>query len=70
MSEIERAQLDRRSTKDRRKKFKLSHFFYRGEERRSFQERRSRSEKRNNWVRISKWSSVHLPNLKITKYLN
>ncbi len=32
MSEIKRAQLDRRSAKDRRKKFKLSHFFYRGEE--------------------------------------
>ena len=70
MSEIKREQLDRRSAKDRRKKFKLSHFFYKGEERRSLQERRSNPEKRTNWIRVSKWSSVHLTDLKIAKYLN
>ena len=70
MSEIKRAQLDRRSPKDRRKKFKLSHFFYRGEERRNLQERRSQAETRSNWVRVSKWSSVRLRDLKISKYLN
>ena len=70
MPEIKRAQLDRRSAKHRRKIFKLSHFFYRGKERRSLQERRSQAEKRSNWVRVSKWSSVHLSDLKIAKYLN
>ena len=70
MSETKRAQLDRRSAKDRRKKYKLSRFFYKGEERRSLQERRSNPEKRSNWVRVSNWSSVNLPGLKITKYLH
>ena len=27
-------------------------------------------ERRNDWVRIGKWSSVHLPDLKIANYLN
>jgi hypothetical protein len=32
-------------------------------------ERRTNAEKRENWVRISKWSSVPLNHLKISKYI-
>jgi hypothetical protein len=32
-------------------------------------DRRSQEERRDGWVRISKWSSVNLHGLKISKYL-
>jgi hypothetical protein len=64
-----RSYADRRSGKDRRKRLNLSRFFYRGSERRGQQERRSRVERRAGWVMISKWSSVFLRDLKISKYL-
>jgi hypothetical protein len=33
------------------------------------QDRRSQEERRDGWVRISKWSSANLPDLKISKFL-
>lgn len=69
MTEIARASIERRSGMDRRKLFSLSHFFYRGQERRTVEERRSQSERRSEWVRISKWSSAFLLDLKIAKFL-
>ena len=60
---------DRRSGKDRRRSISLNRFFYKGPERRVLQVRRSQEERRNGWVRIDKWSSAHLPVLKIAKFL-
>ncbi len=70
MSEINRAFLERRSGKDRRRVFSLHRFFYKGLERRAIQDRRSQEERRDGWVRINKWSSVNLHDLKISKYLH
>ena len=70
MPEINRTQLDRRSVKNRRKIFQLSHFLYRGKERRMLQERRSQLERRNKWVRVGKWSSMRIKELKFAKYLH
>ena len=60
---------DRRSTKDRRKAYRLARLLHRGSEQRSHQDRRSEAERRDGWVRITKWSSVHLKHLTISKYL-
>ena len=72
MNANDRAGVDRRSGKDRRKRFKLSSLLPGGRkrsERRSIPERRTVGERRKEWVRISKWSSVLLEKLKIAKYL-
>ncbi len=60
--------IDRRSLKDRRRPYHLSRLTYRGVERRD-QKRRSLGERRTGWVRVSKWSSVYLQDLKIGKFL-
>ena len=70
MSALKRDFFDRRSGKDRRRNISLHRFFYKGPERRVMQGRRSQEERRYGWVRIDKWSSVHLLDLKISKYLN
>ncbi len=70
MSAIKRASDERRSGKDRRRIFSLHRFFYNGPERRVLQNRRSQEERRDGWVRISKWSSVNLQDLKIAKYVH
>ena len=62
---------ERRSGKDRRGIFSLHRFFYRRSERRTaLHDRRLREERRDGWVRISKWSSVDLHDLKISRYLH
>jgi hypothetical protein len=70
MPAIKRAFSERRSGKDRRRIFSLHHFFYNGPERRVLQDRRSQEERRDGWVRISKWSSVNMRDLKIAKYVH
>ncbi len=60
---------DRRSGKDRRKGYRVGRFFYRGAERRRRKEQRSGVERRLEWVRISRWSSVFVSELKIAKFL-
>ena len=70
MYALKRDFFDRRSGKDRRRSISLHHFFYRGSERRVMQDRRSQEERRYGWVRVDKWSSVHLPDLKIAKFLH
>jgi len=56
--------------KDRRKIYNILRFFYNGPERRkALRDRRLQEERRDGWIRISKWSSVNLHNLKISKYL-
>jgi hypothetical protein len=61
---------ERRTGKDRRKVFSLYRFFHKGPERRkALSDRRAQEERRDGWIRISKWSSVNLQDLKISKYL-
>ena len=69
MSEIERAFTDRRSGKDRRKFFNLGRFRYEDQVRRAQQDRRSQQERRDGYVKIGKWSSVKMQDLKLAKYL-
>jgi len=70
MYALKRDFFDRRSGRDRRRNISLHRFFFKGPERRVMQFRRSQEERRNGWVRIDKWSSAHLPDLKIAKFLN
>ncbi len=60
---------DRRSGKSRRRIFRLYRSAYNGPDRRNLQDRRSQLERRDGYVRIDKWSSVNMHNLKISKYL-
>ena len=60
---------DRRSGKNRRRRFSLHRFHYKGPERRAKKDRRSRLERRDGYVKIDKWSSVNMRDLKIAKYL-
>jgi hypothetical protein len=62
---------ERRNGKDRRRIFSLHRFFHKGTERRkALQDRRMLEERRDGWIRISRWSSVNLHDLKISKYLH
>jgi hypothetical protein len=70
MSDTNRAYFERRSGKDRRRIFSFHRLFYKGSERRVLQDRRSQEERRTGWVRISKWSSANLQDLKIAKYVH
>ena len=71
MPEVFRKFPERRTGKDRRRIFNLHRFFYKGLERRkALKDRRSQEERRDGWVRISKWSSAKLHNLKISRYLH
>jgi hypothetical protein len=71
MPQVLRIIPERRAGKDRRRIFSLHRFFYKGSERRKVpQDRRLLEERRDGWVRISKWSSVNLQDLKIAKYVH
>jgi hypothetical protein len=48
----------------------LHRFFHKGPNKRVGQDRRSLEERRSGWVRLDKWSSVHLSDLKIAKFLH
>ena len=69
MFTLKRDNFDRRSGKDRRKNFSVYRLFHKGPDRRMSQDRRTQEERRDGWVRISRWSSAYLPDLKIAKYL-
>ena len=69
MNMAKRSFSDRRSGKDRRKILSLRRFRYKGSERRVAHERRSKFERREGWVKIGKWSSVKMQDLKIARYL-
>jgi len=70
MYALKRSFSDRRSGKDRRRILSLHRLRYKGSERRALNGRRSKIERRDGWVRVSKWSSVKMKNLKIAKYLH
>ncbi|MFZ0614819.1 MAG: hypothetical protein WAM73_21415 [Desulfobacterales bacterium] len=69
MMVVNRAFLERRSGKDRRRRIQIQRFFFKGLERRSTDDRRANAERRNGWIRVSKWSSAPLAKLKIAKFL-
>jgi hypothetical protein len=69
MVTTDRAFLERRSGKERRRKMKIQRFFFKGLERRSDNDRRENEERRRGWIRVSKWSSAPLAELKIGKFL-
>jgi hypothetical protein len=70
MSQSLRIIPERRTGKDRRRIFSLHRFFYKKAERRkAMHDRRLQDERREGWVRISRWSSAKLHDLKISKYL-
>jgi len=69
MDRVKRSFSDRRSGKDRRKILSLRHLRYKGSDRRTLMDRRSKIERRDGWVKIGKWSSVKMQDLKIAKYL-
>jgi hypothetical protein len=70
MREVFRRFPERRTGKERRKIFGLHRLVFKGPERRyALEDRRSQEERRHGWVRINKWSSVNLRELKISKYL-
>ena len=71
MPQILRIIPERRAGKDRRRIFSMHRFFHKGPERsKALHERRSQEERRDGWVRISKWSSANLQDLKIAKYVH
>ena len=69
ISATNRSIVERRSGKDRRKIFNHGHFFFGRAARKNLLEQRSQAERRDGWVRINKWSSVYLSDLKIAKFL-
>jgi hypothetical protein len=71
MSQVLRIIPERPTGKDRRRIFSLHRFFYKGSDRRkALHDRRAQEERRDGWIRISKWSSTKLHDLKISKYLH
>ena len=69
MNTSNRSSSERRSGKDRRSRISLARLTYKGPERRAKKDRRSRLERRDGYVKIDKWSSVNMRDLKIAKYL-
>ena len=69
MFEIERASAERKSGKDRRRFFSLGRLRCKGPEKRVQQDRRSQQERRDGYVKIGKWSSAKMQDLKLAKYL-
>lgn len=69
MQKTNRSFIERRTGKDRRRLFSIKGLFFRKQDRRRSQERRSGTENRKDWVRVSKWSSVPVKHLKISKYI-
>ena len=69
MCTIDRAFFDRRSGKDRRRRIKFDWPLYKGSEKRSLNEQRSQTERREGWVKVGKWSSVRLADIKLARFL-
>ena len=68
MSQTKRAFIERRTGRERRRFLTLRRLRYSGVDRRR-RERRNPDERRQGWIRISKWSSAPLKDLKIAKFL-
>lgn len=70
MTAKRRSMQDRRSGKDRRRFSAVKQLFRGAPRQRAPVERRQRAERRSGWVRLTKWSSVYLKRLKISKFLD
>jgi hypothetical protein len=68
MPETHRQFIERRSARNRRRLSLVHRRTYRGPDRRR-RERRDLVERRDGWIRVTKWSSAPLKDLKIAKYL-
>ncbi len=64
-----RSMQDRRTGKERRRLLNIRKYFFSLQDRRASTERRNDAERRTGWIRLTKWSSVYLPKLKIAKFL-
>lgn len=64
-----RSRRDRRSGHERRRLISLKHFRFKNKNKRRVRDRRYGPERREGWVRLSRWSSINLSHLKISKYL-
>lgn len=64
-----RSRRDRRSGHERRRLITLNYFRYKKKNQRKAGDRRMAPERREGWVRLSRWSSINLSHLKISKYL-
>ena len=69
MDRLKRSFSDRRSGKDRRRILSLHRLRFKGSERRVLKDRRSQIERRDGWVKIGRWSSGKMQDLKIARYL-
>ena len=69
MQTQKRSFVERRTGKDRRRFSSLKRIIFKQEERRVSPERRSTDERRHDWVRVTRWSSAFLNDLKISKYI-
>lgn len=70
MDTIKRSSQDRRSGKDRRRLISLQTWFYKDDNRRQHSRRGNQPERRDGWVKLDRWSSVRLADLKIAKFLD
>jgi len=70
MDKLKRSFFDRRSGKDRRRILSLHRLRHKGSKRRVLKDPRSRIERRDGWVKIGKWLSVKMQDLKIARYLH
>ncbi len=68
MFKTKRDFIERRTGRDRRRRFLLNRRRFTGSDRRRHI-RRNPEERREGWVRITKWSSAPLKDLKIAKFL-
>ena len=68
MTKTQRDFIERRAGRDRRRRLLLNRRRYTGSDRRH-RDRRNPEERRAGWVRISKWSSAPLKDLKIARFL-
>ena len=64
-----RSSIDRRSGNDRRKFPVLKKLFTADPHQRNTADRRTSHERREGWVRMTKWSSMNLSELKISRFL-
>ena len=69
MDHENRSSIDRRSGNDRRKFPILKKLFAADPHHRGATDRRTATERRAGWVRLTKWSSKNLSELKISKFL-
>lgn len=69
MNRERRSMKDRRGGKERRRIFSMQRLFFNDVEKRGGELRKDTHDRRHGWVRLGRWSSAHLADLKIGKFL-